>query len=329
MMQRTWVRMLLVMSSVILLLGVGSYLIAQDRYVRPGPLKNSKTIIIEKGGSVAKIASHLLALDVIDNAVIFRLGVEYDGLSAKLRAGEYSIPAGSNMRSVASILASGRTVKRRLTIAEGLLTFQILEAVRVAPGLTGEVQSTVLQEGVFLPETYFYSYGDSRENLLIRMRHKLRSELTRIWQQRPAGSLLKTPNEALVLASIIEKETGRQAERTHISGVFHNRLRRRMPLQSDPTVAYSVTLGRSVLKRPLTKSDLRTTSPFNTYLSRGLPPKPIANPGIAAIRAAVLPMKTSNLYFVADGTGGHAFAQTLREHNRNVAKWRKSNKKKP
>ncbi|NKB20655.1 MAG: endolytic transglycosylase MltG [Alphaproteobacteria bacterium] len=328
-MQRTWVRMLLVMSSVILLLGVGSYLIAQDRYVRPGPLKNSKTIIIEKGGSVAKIASHLLALDVIDNAVIFRLGVEYDGLSAKLRAGEYSIPAGSNMRSVASILASGRTVKRRLTIAEGLLTFQILEAVRVAPGLTGEVQSTVLQEGVFLPETYFYSYGDSRENLLIRMRHKLRSELTRIWQQRPAGSLLKTPNEALVLASIIEKETGRQAERTHISGVFHNRLRRRMPLQSDPTVAYSVTLGRSVLKRPLTKSDLRTTSPFNTYLSRGLPPKPIANPGIAAIRAAVLPMKTSNLYFVADGTGGHAFAQTLREHNRNVAKWRKSNKKKP
>jgi UPF0755 protein len=327
-MQRTWVRMLLVLSAVILALGIGTYLVGKDRYLRQGPLQQAKTIIVEKGASVAKIASYLLQSSVIDNAIIFRLGVQYHGMSAKLRAGEYAIPAGTSMQSVASIIASGNTVKRRLTIAEGLLTIQILEAVGSAPGLTGELPKGALNEGVFLPETYFYSYGDTRQALLLRMRQKLRTELTRLWAQRPTGSLLQSSDDALILASIIEKETGKSAERAHISGVFHNRLRLGMPLQSDPTVAYGVMAGKSILRRPLTKADLRASSPFNTYLIRGLPPTPIANPGVAAIRAAVLPIKTSDLYFVADGTGGHAFARTLREHNRNVARWRKLNKKK-
>lgn len=323
MMQRTWVRMLLVLSAVTLVLMTGTYFYGKDRYLRQGPLQQTKAIIVEKGASVAKIASDLLELKIIDNAMIFRFGVQYHGMAAKLRAGEYEIPAGASMHSVASIIASGKTVKRRLTISEGLLTFQILDAVRAASGLKGALPMVALNEGIFLPETYFYSYGDTRRGLLLRMRQKLKGELARLWTQRPAGSLLRTADEALVLASIIEKETGKKAERAHVSGVFHNRLRLGMALQSDPTVAYGVTMGKSVLKRPLTKADLRKVSPFNTYLIKGLPPAPIANPGLAAIRAAVLPLKTSDLYFVADGSGGHAFAKTLRDHNRNVAKWRK------
>ena len=327
-MQRTWVRMLLVLTAVILALGIGTYLVGKDYYLRHGPLQRTKTIIVEKGASVAEIASYLLQSSVINNAIIFRLGVQYHGMyTAKLRAGEYAIPAGASMQSVATIIASGNTVKRRLTIAEGLLSVQIIEAIRAAPGLKGKIPKSALKEGVFLPETYFYSYGDTRVALLLRMRQKLKSELKRIWVQRPAGSLLQSSSEGLVLASIIEKETGKSSERAHISGVFHNRLRHGMALQSDPTVAYSVTMGKSILKRPLTKADLRTVSPFNTYLIRGLPPTPIANPGVAAIRAAVLPIKTFDLYFVADGTGGHAFARTLRAHNLNVARWRKLRKK--
>jgi len=327
-MQRTWVRMLLVLTAVILALGIGTYLVGKDHSLRHGPLQRTKIIIVEKGASVAKIASYLLQSSVINNAIIFRLGVQYHGMyTAKLRAGEYAIPAGASMQSVATIIASGNTVKRRLTIAEGLLSVQIIEAIRGAPGLKGKIPKSTLKEGVFLPETYFYSYGDTRVALLLRMRQKLKSELKRIWVQRPAGSWLQSSSEGLVLASIIEKETGKSAERAHISGVFHNRLRHGMALQSDPTVAYGVTMGKSILKRPLTKADLRTISPFNTYLNRGLPPAPISNPGVAAIRAAVLPIKTSDLYFVADGTGGHAFARTLRGHNRNVARWRKLRKK--
>ncbi len=327
MMQRTWVRMFLVLGGITLALGIGTYLVGKDRYLRQGPLQQTKTIIVEKGASVAKIAAYLLQSDVIDNAIIFRLGIQYYGMTAKLRAGEYAVPAKASMQSVASIIASGKTVKRRLTIAEGLLSVQILEAVRAAPGLKGDIPKSALKEGAFLPETYFYSYGDTRAALLFRMRQKLNSELIRIWRKRPQGSLLRSADEALVLASIIEKETGKSAERAHVSGVFHNRLRLGMALQSDPTVAYGVTLGKSTLNRPLSKTDLRTASPFNTYLIKGLPPTPIANPGVAAIRAAVLPIKTSDLYFVADGTGGHAFARTLREHNRNVARWRKLRKK--
>ncbi len=327
MMQRTWFRMLLVLSIVLLILVTGTYFFAKDHYMRPGLLEQSKTVIIERGSSVARIASQLTKAGVIDNAILFRIGVRHEGLSSKLQAGEYAFPARSSIQAAANLIASGNTVKRRITIAEGLQTNQIKELVLAAKGLSGEVPDRFWQEGSFLPETYFYSYGDMREALLTRMQKKLNSELAKLWAKRPAGTLLKTPSDALVLASIIEKETGKSSERAHISGVFHNRLRRHMPLQSDPTVAYAVTAGKTVLNRPLTKADLRTVSPFNTYLNRGLPPGPIANPGLAAIRAAVSPIETSDLYFVADGTGGHAFARTLRDHNRNVAMWRRLMKK--
>ena len=329
MLQRTWVRMLLVLSVVLLVLGTGTYFFANDRYTRPGPLQDSKTVIIERGSSVARIASQLNEAGVIDNAMLFRIGVRHERLSSKLQAGEYAFQAKSSIQAAANLIASGKTVKRRITIAEGLQTSQIKELVLAAKGLTGGVPDRIWREGKFLPETYFYSYGDMRVALLTRMQNKLNRELAELWAKRPAGTILKTSSDALILASIIEKETGKSSERAHISGVFHNRLKRRMPLQSDPTVAYAVTAGTTVLNRPLTKTDLKTVSPFNTYLNRGLPPGPIANPGLAAIRAAIRPIKTTDLYFVADGTGGHAFARTLREHNRNVARWRKLMKKRP
>jgi len=205
-MQRTWVRMFLVLAAIVLALGIGTYLVGKDRYLRQGPLQQTKTIIVEKGASVAKIAAYLLQSNIIDNAIIFRLGVQYYGMTAKLRAGEYAVPAKASMQSVASLIASGKTVKRRLTIAEGLLSVQILEAVRAAPGLEGEIPKSALKDGVFLPETYFYSYGDTRAALLSRMRQKLNSELARIWKKRPAGSLLQSSGDALILASIIERK---------------------------------------------------------------------------------------------------------------------------
>lgn len=326
MLQRIWLRTLLLIT----LIGLLACYLVRDQYERQGPLTTVKTIIVQKGDSVTKIASYLSELGVVKNAIIFRLGVKFHGLSAKLRAGEYAIPARASMRTVVSIIVSGNTFKRRLTIAEGLLSFQVIDLVRKAPGLIGKLKNATVQEGMFLPETYFYSYGDRRQDVLVRMRSNLKKQLARIWNLRPFGSMLKSSDQALILASIIEKETARKTERAHISGVFHNRLRLGMPLQSDPTVAFAVTSGRSILKRRLTKDDLRRSSPFNTYLNKGLPPMPIANAGFAAIRAAILPMRTLDLYFVANGKGGHAFARTLKGHNRNVKKWRElNNNRKP
>ena len=182
------------------------------------------------------------------------------------------------------------------------------------------------KRGALLPETYYFSYGDSRASLIDRMRSGLRDVLAELWQRRTEGLPLATSREALILASIIEKETGVPEERAHIAGVFVNRLRDGMRLQSDPTVVYALSIGRGPLNRPLSRTDLGVDSPFNTYRIRGLPPHPIANPGWAAIEAAVAPLATEDYFFVADGSGGHAFATTLREHHRNVAKWRRLQK---
>ncbi len=226
------------------------------------------------------------------------------------------------MRQVIGLLQSGRTVVRRLTVVEGMTTDQVLEQLRAAEGPVGTLDDHP-PEGSLLPETYHFSYGDTRDAMLARMMRAMDKLLADLWPNRAADLPLETPRQAVTLASVVEKETGKPDERARMAGVFVNRLRRGMPLQSDPTVLYALTEGRSTLDRRLTRDDLTADSPYNTYRNKGLPPGPICNPGRDALVAALNPLPTDDLYFVADGEGGHFFAKTLKEHNRNVARFRR------
>jgi len=297
-----------------------------DRYERPGPLVQTAVVIVPKGAGVKDIAARLTERGVIDNAVVFRLGARLDGADTGLRAGEYAFPAGASAREVVARMARGETVVRHLTVPEGLTTTQVISLVAAAPGLEGEI-GLPPGEGTLLPETYHYGWGDARADVLRRMAASLRETVAELWPARALDLPFADPAEAVVLASIIEKETAVAEERPLIAGVFVNRLNKGMRLQSDPTVVYGLAGGRGSLGRPLTRADLADPSPYNTYVIDGLPPGPIANPGRAALAAALNPAETDALYFVADGSGGHVFAETLAEHNRNVAKWRKIRKK--
>jgi len=286
----------------------------------PGPLAAERAVVIPRGASAGVIAERLAAAGVIQSERLFLIGLAV-APGAPLRAGEYAFPAGATVRQAIAILRSGRTVQRRLTIPEGLTVAQILALLEAAEGLTGTVE-TVPAEGSLLPETWAYSWGDSRASLIRRMAEGMNRALTEAWAARAETLPLASPREALILASIIERETAVAEERAKVAGVFVNRLRRGMPLQSDPTVIYAASGGTGVLDRPLTRADLELDHPVNTYRTPGLPPLPIAAPGRASLMAAVRPAETDALYFVADGSGGHVFSRTLEEHNRAVARWR-------
>lgn len=291
-------------------------------YLRPGPYNIGTTIIIDEGTGVDAIARDLQGRGLIRSAFVFRAGLRLLDPDKTLKAGEYAIPPSLSPRAFAGRLDGGKTVVRRLTVAEGLTTAQILAQLRATEGLSGEIRRRP-DEGSLLPETYHFSYGDTREQIVGRMRVAMADVLEEIWRRRAPGLPVRSPAEAVILASIIEKETGRADERQRVAGVFVNRLNKGMRLQSDPTVVYGLTDGQGPLGRGLTRADLAKDHPFNTYVIRGLPPGPIANPGRASLEAAVNPAATGDLYFVADGKGGHLFARTLREHNANVAKWRR------
>ena len=291
-------------------------------YARPGPLGAAKTVVVPRGAGLDAIAEELTRAGVLADPLVFRLGARLTGADKRLRAGEYAFAAGVSPRQTVALLESGRTVVRRLTVAEGLTTAEIIAQLRVTGGLDGDL-GPLPAEGTLLPETYHFSFGDARRAIVGRMAKAMKTILADAWAARSPGLPLETPGSALILASIVEKETAVPQERARIAGVFINRLRRGMKLQSDPTVIYGLTGGKGPLGRLLTHADLRTPSPYNSYLIDGLPPSPISNPGRASIAAVLNPARTDELYFVADGSGGHVFARTLDEHNRNVARLRK------
>ena len=287
-----------------------------------GPLNAARAVVIPKGAGGAGTARSLSEAGVIADPRLFRLAARILGRDKPLRAGEYEFPARASALAAIRLMQSGRTVVRRVTIPEGLTIMRVMTLLLEAEGLEGPVLS-LPGEGMLLPETYHYSWGDTRQVLVDRMGAAMRETLARAWAGRAVPPLIKTAEEALVLASIVEKETGVAAERPRIAAVFLNRLKANMKLQSDPTVIYGLTKGLANLDRPLSRADLEQDTPFNTYTRAGLPPAPIANPGRAAIEAVLNPVASDEYYFVADGSGGHAFARTLDEHNRNVARWRK------
>lgn len=313
----------LLTASVIVALGAGAvFLWGWNDYTKPGPLPDARTVVIPKGASVAGIARMLGDAGVIDNPLVFQLAVRLQKPADPLRAGEYAFPPAVSIEEAISLLRSGDTVVRRLTVPEGLTSTEVINLLNAAPALEGHVDQRV-PEGTLLPETYHYSYGDSRAELLQRMQAAMRTAVAELWAARPPDLPLASPDDLVILASIIEKETAVPAERPRVAAVFHNRLRKGMRLQSDPTVAYGLAGGEGARPRPLTRADLERPNPYNTYMIDGLPPGPIANPGRDSLEAVINPADTDELYFVADGSGGHAFARTLREHNRSVARWRK------
>ncbi|MDJ0936916.1 MAG: endolytic transglycosylase MltG [Kiloniellales bacterium] len=292
------------------------------RLDRPGPLQADTTVIVERGASLTAIAENLQSGGVIDDAFLFRLSARLYRVSRSLKAGEYAFPARVSMGGVIDILVSGETVIRQFTVPEGLTSAEVMTLIAGVEGLVGELDG-VPTEGSLLPETYNYAWADARPDIVGRMEKAMADTLAELWPTRAEGLPIDTPAEAVILASIVEKETGVAEERPLVAGVFINRLKRGMRLQSDPTVVYALTGGTGPLDRALRSRDLRVDNPYNTYGNAGLPPGPIANPGRAALEAVLNPAETDYLYFVADGTGGHAFAKTLAEHNRNVAKWRR------
>ncbi len=289
----------------------------------PGPLVEATDVVFPRGADLRRIARLLHENGVIDRPGVFRAAVRALGKSRRLKAGEFRFPPGVSPMGAMNILVDGETVVRRFTLPEGLTRARALELLSKAEGLVGAVDARDVEEGRLLPDTYHFGFGDRRADLLARMRTAMTDTLDALWQARAPDLPLDGPREALILASIIEKETASADERARISGVFINRLGRGMRLQSDPTVAFALTGGKEPLGRELTRRDLRVRHPYNTYVVDGLPPGPICNPGRKALEAAVRPARTDALYFVADGAGGHAFARTLKEHLVNVSRWRR------
>jgi UPF0755 protein len=286
----------------------------------------SQIILLKKGQGLISAAWALKKKNIIDDVQLFRAGVMVSGYDRKLRAGEYLIPKEASMQDVMMILASGKVIQHKVTIIEGWTSWQIADYLNKIENLEGKI-TKLPAEGSLLPETYIYIHGDSRKSILNRMAKNMDQILSGLWQGRADNLPFKTKEEAIILASIVEKETGVSGERVHVASIFINRLNQSMRLQSDPTIIYGLTRKGS-LGYGLKRSEMNKKTAYNTYQINGLPPTAIAHPSEAAIRAVLNPMTTKDLYFVADGTGGHVFSKTLDEHLKNVKKWRKIERQK-
>ncbi len=296
---------------------------AHQRFYKHGPLPQEVTLTIAKGTPTMAIAEQLAQAGVIFDPWSFLLGLRINEWSPK--AGEYRFTPLMSGEEVAKMLHDGRAVVYRLTFAEGMTSRQIAEILRATDVLEGDI-TTIPPEGSLLPETWHFSRGDHRADVLDRMQKAMSQTLDTLWQNRAPNLPLKSREEAVILASIVERETGLAKERPLVAAVFLNRLRKGMRLQSDPTVVYGLSDGAGTLGRPIRRSDLDNPHAWNTYQKDGLPPTPIANPGRASLEAVLHPADSDALYFVADGTGGHVFARTLDQHNANVRQWRKIEK---
>ena len=285
----------------------------------PGPTSQPKTIIVAQGSSLARVAGQLEEAGAIrGGASTFRAFARVFGSSDPIQAGEFLIPPRLSADGILNLLQHGRPVQRLVTIPEGMPSVLVHERLMRIPYLAGAIP--VPEEGSVLPNSYSYQRGETRAAVLGRMQAAMQRELARLWAGRRPGIAVSTPREAIVLASIVEKETGKPSERRRVAGVYTNRLKRGMALGADPTVIYPITRGRP-LGRRIRQSELRADNGYNTYVRAGLPLGPIANPGRESIAAVLNPLPTRELYFVADGTGGHVFAETLQQHNANVQRW--------
>jgi UPF0755 protein len=300
-----------------LLLIVAAMLVAQD-WRGAGPSNAPVTAQISRGATLARAAQELEKAGAIESATRFRIYARVFGNNAPIRAGEYQFPAGASPSLVLQLLQEGKVRQRFVVVPEGYPSVLVHDALLRADGLVGGVG--IPREGSILPDSYAYQRGDTRMSVVLRMQKAMRDYLAAAWAKRKPNIAVKTPEEAITLASIVEKETGKASERRIVAAVYANRLRQHMPLQADPTVIYPITRGRPLGRRIL-ESELKAKNGYNTYASPGLPVGPIANPGKASIDAVLDPADSPALYFVADGTGGHVFANTLEQHNANVQKW--------
>ncbi len=312
--------------AILILLGLiaaGVFGWANAAWEQPGPATpdgKPRIILIPPGTRAHAAANMLHDIGALNHPLIFEFDLRWRRLAPKLKAGEYAIPSKASMADIAAIMIEGRSIEHRLTAAEGLTSDMIHKIVAADPVLTGDA-GPVPGEGTLLPETYLFTRGETRAGMLARMARAMDSFVAQKWAARTPGLPFKTPQEAVTLASIVEKETALPEERPHIASVFVNRLRIGMPLQSDPTIIYDITRGYP-LGRGIRQSELDAATPHNTYRIAGLPPTPIANPGKEAIAAVMNPPDTRDIYFVANGGGGHSFAATIADHQRNVAAWR-------
>jgi UPF0755 protein len=302
-------------------IGIGIYW-GKQRFEEPGPLAEEKVVNIPRGLGIRDIGDLLAREGVVRDPLIFVGGaLALKARGADLKFGEYQFAKAASPRDVAETLIEGKVVQHQLTVAEGLTSEQIVARLLENDKMTGAVRE-VPREGSLLPDGYRFTRGTLREDLIKRMQAAQARVLKEAWDRRMSDLPVKSPEQLLVLASIIEKETGKAEERTRVAAVFVNRLKGKMKLQSDPTIIYGLVGGRGSLGRGILKSEITQPTPYNTYVIEGLPPGPIANPGRASIEAAANPARTRELFFVADGTGGHAFSETYDQHQKHVAKLR-------
>ncbi|HEY6832125.1 MAG TPA: endolytic transglycosylase MltG [Pseudolabrys sp.] len=310
--------MILVIVSVTV--GAGLYF-GKQHFEAPGPLPDDKVVIIPRGLGIRDIADVLMREGVIDQPYVFMGSVIALKARGELKSGEYQFTKNASVADVVDTIIEGKVVQHSFTVAEGLTSEQIVAKLLETDALAGQIKE-IPREGTLLPETYKFTRGMTRDQIIQRMQQAHKRVLQEVWDHRMTDLPVKTPEQLVTLASIVEKETGRPDERSRVASVFINRLKTRMRLQSDPTIIYGLTGGKGSLGRPIMKSEIDQPTPYNTYVIDGLPPGPIANPCRASLEAAANPARTKDLYFVADGNGGHVFAENYEQHQKNVARLR-------